>query len=111
MIETQVPVVTANSPSTHIVPGTATVRTSYDDLNQRLYQSKRQVKEMRSKIQRLTTELQAARLEIAAQRKLVSSTAYRLGNLLIKATKSPAALLRLPMDLWKLSRSRGSHLS
>ena len=38
---------------------------------------------------------------------LESSTSYRLGGTLVRATRSPSALVRVPIDVWRIWRGRG----
>jgi glycosyltransferase involved in cell wall biosynthesis len=51
-------------------------------------------------------ELQQELSELAEQyRRISSSASYRLGRLLISATRSPIQFARLPLDLWQLART------
>jgi chromosome segregation ATPase len=89
-------------PSSAKHPSVARLRTTHEELNQRLYEARRDLQAHRARHKLLRTELLAAQNEVAVLRKALSSTSFRLGVLLTKAMRSPKALLRLPADLWRL---------
>lgn len=56
--------------------------------------------------EQLARELAELREE---HRRVLQSTSYRLGRLLLGAARSPRDLLRLPVDLYRLHRERRAH--
>lgn len=93
-------------------PPTATAtptRAPYASLNQRLYRAQREVAVQKARNQQLNSELKAAENELKVLRKALASTSFKLGKLITRALRSPAALFALPRDLWQLraeSRAR-----
>lgn len=77
-------------------------RAPISTLNQRLYKVQREVAAQRARNQQLQSELKAAENELRVLRKALASTSFRLGKLITRALRSPAALVSLPRELWRL---------
>lgn len=75
---------------------------SYEELNQLLYNAKRQLNGMTAKTRALKKELDMLQKELISHTSIPSSISYQLGALLITAAKSPKALANLPVALWRL---------
>lgn len=77
-------------------------RATVEQLNQMLYDVRQDLEVEKRRHAVFSRELKAAQKEVTALSKAAASPALRLGRLLTRALRSPRALVRLPLDAWKL---------